>query len=125
MRTDYALFAILGSLSLCGCGGSHAARQDPAPAAAREVRPEPPSIVRGARSKAVLPGPSAACRRAGGKARKVRECDGSESLWCDISAREACYADQVVNGRCTAGEYSEELKGIVGITPRVLCDSGQ
>jgi len=70
-------------------------------------------------------GPADECLRAGGRAKTIKECDGSESLWCDISAREACYADQVAGGRCTAGEYSEELKGVVGITPRVLCDRGQ
>lgn len=65
------------------------------------------------------------CAKAGGKLITIKECDGSESLWCVISEREQCYADQVENGKCTVGEYSEELKGIVGVTPRVLCDKDQ
>jgi len=65
------------------------------------------------------------CEKAGGTLTVIKECDGSESLWCTISEREQCYADQVADGKCTVGEYSEELKGIVGVTPRVLCDNGQ
>jgi len=65
------------------------------------------------------------CQKAGGRLTKTRECDGSESVWCFISEKEECYADQVSKGKCTVGEYSEELRGIVGISPRVLCDSEQ
>jgi len=65
------------------------------------------------------------CEKAGGKLKKIKECNGSESEWCIISEREECYADQVENGRCTVGEYSQERKAIVGITPRVLCDNWQ
>jgi hypothetical protein len=125
MRTGYAVFAILGFMFLCGCGERRAGPQVSSGTADLAAPREAPSIVRGARSKTAFPDPSAACRRAGGTAKRIKECDGSESLWCDLSPREACYADQVVNGRCTAGKYSEELKGIVGITPRVLCDGGQ
>ncbi|MFH0855594.1 MAG: hypothetical protein V1869_03685 [Candidatus Omnitrophota bacterium] len=62
------------------------------------------------------------CEKAGGKLTKIKECDGSESSWCVISAKEQCYADQVENGKCSVGKYSEESKAIVGISPRVLCD---
>ena len=65
------------------------------------------------------------CEKAGGKLTKVKECDGSESDWCVISEKEQCYADQVKDGKCTVGKYSEELKAIVGISPRVLCDKYQ
>lgn len=65
------------------------------------------------------------CEKAGGKPTKITECDGSESVWCVISKKEECYADQVSNGKCAVGEYSEELQGIVGISPRVLCDKQQ
>ncbi len=63
------------------------------------------------------------CEKAKGEIVKIKECDGSESEWCVISEKEQCYADQVKNGRCTAGKYSEKYKGIVGISPRVLCDN--
>jgi len=63
------------------------------------------------------------CEKAGGKLVKITECDNSESDWCTISEREQCYADQVEDGRCTVGEYSQEFGGIIGITPRVICDS--
>ncbi|HPB67398.1 MAG TPA: hypothetical protein PLT76_08285 [Candidatus Omnitrophota bacterium] len=63
------------------------------------------------------------CEKAKGKIIRLEECDGSRSDWCILSEKEQCYADQVKEGRCTAGEYSEELKGIVGITPKVLCDT--
>jgi len=62
------------------------------------------------------------CEIAGGYIKMDEECNGEKSEWCVISKKEQCYADQVVNGRCSVGEYSEELKGIVGISPRVLCD---
>ena len=65
------------------------------------------------------------CEKAGGKIVKIKECDGSEGDWCVISEKEQCYTDQVENGRCTVGKYSEELKGILGITPRVLCDAAE
>jgi len=65
------------------------------------------------------------CEKAGGKLTKVKECDNSESDWCTISEKEQCYVDQVKDGKCTVGQYSEELKGIVGISPRVLCDKEQ
>ncbi|MFC1510049.1 hypothetical protein ACFL49_00095 [Candidatus Omnitrophota bacterium] len=63
-----------------------------------------------------------ACEKAGGTIKIIKECDGSESDWCDISEKEQCYADQVEEGGCTVGEYSEELGGITGISPRVFCD---
>lgn len=63
------------------------------------------------------------CEKAGGNVVQIEECDGSKSDWCIISAKEQCYADQVKDGHCTAGHYDEELKGIVGISPKVLCDS--
>lgn len=63
------------------------------------------------------------CEKAKGETIKIEECDGSQSDWCVISGKEQCYADQVKEGRCIVGEYSEELKGIVGITPKVLCDT--
>lgn len=69
--------------------------------------------------------PLSECEKAGGILSKLQECDGSESDWCNISEREACYADQVKDGKCTAGYYSEELGGVVGISPRVLCDNLQ
>ncbi|MFH0762685.1 MAG: hypothetical protein V1925_02215 [Candidatus Omnitrophota bacterium] len=67
-------------------------------------------------------GPSE-CEKAGGQLTKTQECDGLESDWCVISERQQCYADQVQDGKCTVGEYSEELQAIIGITPRVICDS--
>ena len=66
-----------------------------------------------------------ACKEAGGQITFIEECDGSRNLWCVISEKEQCYADQVKEGRCAEGTYSEELGGIVGITPRVLCEEGQ
>ncbi|MFH1458507.1 MAG: hypothetical protein ABIG31_04995 [Candidatus Omnitrophota bacterium] len=69
--------------------------------------------------------PLSECEKAGGQLTKIKECDDSESDWCVISEREQCYADQVKDGRCTKGEYSEELGGIVGIAPRVLCDGDE
>jgi hypothetical protein len=65
------------------------------------------------------------CVKAGGRLEKSKECDGSEIDWCNISEKEQCYADQVHDGKCTAGKYSEELKAIVGISPRILCDKYQ
>lgn len=68
---------------------------------------------------------SSECEQAHGVLVTIEECDGSQSLWCMISEKEQCYADQVKDGHCTVGEYSEELHGIVGVTPRVLCDYEQ
>lgn len=110
-RAAACLPALL-ALVLCACSEKRAAVMPPAGTAAAVTAPS-------------FSGPGAECLRAGGKTRTIKECDGSDSLWCDISPREACYADQVAGGRCTAGQYSEELKGITGITPRVLCDQGQ
>lgn len=73
-------------------------------------------------SEEVLPVSVDECTRAGGKISQITECDGSQSDWCEISEQEQCYADQVKEGRCAQGEYDEELGGIVGITPKVLCD---
>ncbi len=64
------------------------------------------------------------CENAKGVISIIKECDGSESEWCKISEKEQCYSDQVKNGKCTIGKYDEELGGIVGVTPRVLCDNG-
>jgi len=62
------------------------------------------------------------CEKARGSIITRTECDGSESPWCVISKKEECYADQVKNGHCTVGHYDETARGVVGITPRVLCD---
>ena len=55
------------------------------------------------------------CQEAGGKIIKIRECDQSESDWCVISDKEACYADQVQGGKCM----------VTNPPPRVLCDKEQ
>ncbi len=65
------------------------------------------------------------CIEAGGKISMIKECNGSESAWCEISEKEQCYADRVRGGHCTVGRYDEEAKGIVGFTPKVLCDKEQ
>ena len=65
------------------------------------------------------------CKKASGKIVLSKECDGTVSAWCVISEKEQCYADQVKNGHCTAGQYDENTKSIVGISPRVLCDKEQ
>lgn len=65
---------------------------------------------------------SSECEKAGGVSFSIKECDGSESEWCKISEEEQCYSDQVKSGKCIVGEYDEELGGIVGVTPRVVCD---
>jgi endonuclease YncB( thermonuclease family) len=64
----------------------------------------------------------AQCAKAGGMLRNIKECDNSDSDWCIVSDTQQCYAHQVRNGKCSVGEYSEEMDAIVGITPRVLCD---
>lgn len=112
------------AMALGACSEKRAAAP-PAPEPAVFAAPSEPAPAAAAVKAAIPPGPAEECLRAGGKTKKIKECDGSESLWCDISPREACYADQVIAGHCTAGHYSEELKGITGITPRVLCDQGQ
>ena len=63
------------------------------------------------------------CTKAGGMLKNIKECDGSDSDWCFISKTEQCYAHQVRSGKCSVGEYSQEFDAIIGITPRVLCDS--
>ena len=65
----------------------------------------------------------AQCAKAGGMLKNIKECDGSDSDWCIISETEQCYGHQVSNGKCVAGEYSEDRDAITGITPRVVCDS--
>ncbi|MHB0995653.1 MAG: hypothetical protein ACYC2I_04710 [Elusimicrobiales bacterium] len=119
-----AVLPALLALASGSCSEKRAAAP-PSPGPAVFAAPSEPVPAAQAVKAAIPPGPAEECLRAGGKAKTIKECDGSESLWCDISPREACYADQVIAGRCTAGHYSEELKGITGITPRVLCDQGQ
>lgn len=63
------------------------------------------------------------CIKAGGKMIRVQECDGSENEWCVISEKEYCYVEQVKNGRCAVGQYSKEAGGMIGIPPKVVCDS--
>jgi len=65
------------------------------------------------------------CTRAGGYLFEIEECDGSKSPWCEISEKEQCYLDKVIDGRCSEGVWSEEYQAIVGITPKVLCDGLQ
>ena len=124
IRSAAAVLPALLALALGACSENRPAAP---PSLEPEVLAAPLKPVPAAPASKVLPppGPADECLRSGGKTRTIKECDGSEGLWCDLSAREACYADQVVDGRCTAGQYSEELKGITGITPRVLCDRGQ
>jgi len=71
----------------------------------------------------VQPAEQSECEKSGGRIEPKPECDGSSSQWCLISDREQCYADQVKDGKCTVGTYDESAGGIVGITPKVLCDN--
>jgi hypothetical protein len=57
------------------------------------------------------------CKNAGGKIMIIKECDGSESVWCEISEMNQCYADQVQDGEC--------MVKMEDISPRVLCDKEQ
>ncbi|HBL18556.1 MAG: hypothetical protein A2X36_09125 [Elusimicrobia bacterium GWA2_69_24] len=68
---------------------------------------------------------AAACRAARGTLKTIRECDGSKSQWCVVSAREACYADQLKDGKCTVGKYSQDLNAVVGVKPRVICSADE
>lgn len=68
---------------------------------------------------------AAACRAARGVVKTIKECDGSKSQWCAVSEREACYADQLRDGKCTVGKYSEMLRAVVGVKPRVICNAAE
>lgn len=55
-----------------------------------------------------------ACAQAGGTQSIIRECDGTQSDWCQLSATDQCYADQVENNVCP-----------INVSPRVLCGQAE
>lgn len=52
------------------------------------------------------------CEKAGGGIKDIIECDDSVSRVCELSKDEACYVENLIDGKCE-GEFS----------PKVLCDS--
>lgn len=59
----------------------------------------------------------------------MKECDGSENDYCQLTEKIHCYADMVKNGKCIGVEFSEKAyketgDGMIGQGrgPRVLCD---